>query len=110
MTSKELNEILNKTRRTPNIFLTPEQVEELVKDLEKLEQYEKIFDTPLIEIRKQLEVLELIKILDEKIENNIIKRNEIIPNNTSIYKLNGKIEAYTDIKSLLEKEWLENEK
>ena len=48
---------------------------------------------------------ELIKILDEKIEKNIIKRNEIIPNNTSIYKLNGKIEDYTDIKSLLEKEW-----
>lgn len=38
MTSKELNEILNKTRRTPNIFLTPEQVEELVKDLEVLEE------------------------------------------------------------------------
>ena len=37
MTSKELNEILNKTRRTPNISLTPEQVEELVKKLEILE-------------------------------------------------------------------------
>lgn len=37
MTSKELNEILNKTRRTQNISLTPEQVEELIKDLEVLE-------------------------------------------------------------------------
>lgn len=37
MTSKELNEILNKTRRTPNISLTPEQVEELANKLEVLE-------------------------------------------------------------------------
>jgi len=37
MKSKELNEIFNKTRRTPNISLTPEQVEELIKDLEVLE-------------------------------------------------------------------------
>lgn len=37
MNSRELNEILNKTRRTPNISLTPEQVEELVKDLEEKE-------------------------------------------------------------------------
>lgn len=37
MTSKELNEILNKTRRTKDISLTPEQVEELVKKLEVLE-------------------------------------------------------------------------
>lgn len=37
MESKTLNEILNKTRRTPNISLTPEQVEELIKDLEVLE-------------------------------------------------------------------------
>ena len=37
MNSEELYKILNKTRRTPNISLTPEQVEELVKDLEILE-------------------------------------------------------------------------
>ena len=37
MKSKELNEILNKTRRTPNISLTPEQVKEIVKDLEVLD-------------------------------------------------------------------------
>lgn len=37
MTSKELNKILNKTRRTPNISLTPEQVEEIVNKLEILE-------------------------------------------------------------------------
>lgn len=37
MTSKELNEILNKTRRTKDISLSVEQVEELVKDLEVLD-------------------------------------------------------------------------
>ena len=37
MTSKELIEILNKTRRTPNISLTPEQALEIIKDLEILE-------------------------------------------------------------------------
>lgn len=40
MNSKKLNEILNKTRRTPNISLTPEQVEELIKDLEQKELLE----------------------------------------------------------------------
>lgn len=37
MTSKELNEILNKTRRTKNIELSVEQVKEIIKDLEILE-------------------------------------------------------------------------
>lgn len=37
MTSKELNEILNKTRRTNNIELSVEQVKEIIKDLEVLE-------------------------------------------------------------------------
>ena len=37
MTSKELIEIFNKTRRTPNVSLTPKQVEELIKDLEVLD-------------------------------------------------------------------------
>ena len=37
MKSKELNEILNKTRRTKGISLSVDQVEELVKDLEILE-------------------------------------------------------------------------
>ena len=37
MTSKELNKILNQTRRTLDISLTAEQVEELIKDLEILE-------------------------------------------------------------------------
>ena len=37
MTSKELIKILNQTRRTPNISLTPKQVEELINDLEMLE-------------------------------------------------------------------------
>lgn len=37
MISKELNEILNKTRRTKNIELSVEQVEEIIKKLELLE-------------------------------------------------------------------------
>ena len=37
MTSNELNEILNKTRRTKEISLKPEQVEEIIKKLETLE-------------------------------------------------------------------------
>ena len=31
------------------------------EDLEKLEQYEKIFNEPLIEIRKRLEILDMLK-------------------------------------------------
>ena len=46
----------------------------ILKDLEKLEQYEKIFDTPLIEIRKRLEVLE---ILEDFIELKYDEVNEI---------------------------------
>ena len=53
---------------------------------------------------------ELLKILDEKIEKAIIQRDEIIPNNSRISKLNGKIQAYTDIKNLLLSEVLEDEK
>lgn len=45
MTSKELNEILNKTRRTKDISLTPEQVEELIKDLEELEKQDKMLNS-----------------------------------------------------------------
>lgn len=37
MTSNELNEILNKTRRTKEISLSVEQVEEIVNKLEVLE-------------------------------------------------------------------------
>lgn len=43
MTSKELNEILNKTRRIKEISFTPEQVEELAKDLEALDIIKKWF-------------------------------------------------------------------
>lgn len=34
---------------------------DIEKDLENLEKYEKIFDTPLIEIRKQLGILGILK-------------------------------------------------
>lgn len=47
MKSKELNEILNKTRRTPFISLPPDQGVEIVKDLEILEEirdYFKVID------------------------------------------------------------------
>lgn len=37
MTSKELNAIQNRTRRTENVPLTPKQVEEIVNKLEVLE-------------------------------------------------------------------------
>lgn len=43
MTSEKLNEILNKTRRTPDISLTPKQVKELVNDLEVLDILKKAF-------------------------------------------------------------------
>lgn len=91
MTSKELNEIINKTRRIPNISLTPKQVEDLIKDLEKLEQYEKIFDTPLLEIRKQLEILDILKKVMDK---ETLKWLSFI-NKEDFNKI---------------KEWLENEK
>ena len=42
MESKELNEILNKTRRTKDIGLSVDQVEELKKDLEVLDQLKEI--------------------------------------------------------------------
>ena len=61
MTSNELNEILNKTRRTKDISLTPEQVEELIKTLEELEEYRKIMGTPIQDIMKRLRVLEILK-------------------------------------------------
>ena len=41
---KELNEILNKTRRTKDINLSVEQIEELIKDLEELEKQDKILE------------------------------------------------------------------
>ena len=69
MTSKELNEILNKTRRTPNISLTPEQVEELIKDLDQkglLESELKLEKDKVKYVMKQLKkqdkILEILKV------------------------------------------------
>ena len=45
MTSKELNEILNKTRRTKDISLTPEQVKDLMEELERLEKQDKMLNS-----------------------------------------------------------------
>lgn len=68
MTSKELNEILNKTRRTPDISLTPKQVKELIKDLEqkelleielKLEKHKVKY--AMKQLKKQDKILEIIK-------------------------------------------------
>lgn len=42
MTSKELNKIINATRRTPFISLPPDQGIEIVKDLEVLDQLKEI--------------------------------------------------------------------
>ena len=61
MESKELNEILNKTRRTPNISLTPEQVEELVTSLEELEKLKNLMGMPIQDIMKRLKILEEIR-------------------------------------------------
>ena len=61
MTSKELNEIFNKTRRTPNISLTPEQAEELVKDLEILEILKKTLNNSFLCLIKSEEEQEKVK-------------------------------------------------
>lgn len=50
MKSKELTEILNQTRRTLDISLTAEQVEELINDLEILEILKKAFKSNSIYI------------------------------------------------------------
>lgn len=61
MTSNELNEILNKTRRTKDISLSVEQIEELVKDLEELEELKVLMGTPIQDIMKRLKILEILK-------------------------------------------------
>lgn len=64
MESKELNEILNKTRRTPDISLTPKQVKELIKDLEQKELLEIELELEKEKVKylmKQLKVLDAIK-------------------------------------------------
>ena len=71
MTSKELNEILNKTRRTPNVSLTPEQVEELVKDLEQKEKQDKILERLMFySERKKLGEEFLSWALENKVDKN----------------------------------------
>lgn len=55
MTSNELNEILNNTRRTKEISLSAEQVEELVKDLEVLEILKKV----LLKLNAIAEIVDL---------------------------------------------------
>lgn len=60
MTGKEAIEYL----RDHNRYYEPvnrEAFRVIEEDLEKLEQYEKIFSTPLAEIRKRLEVLDNIR-------------------------------------------------
>ena len=52
MTSNELIEIFNKTRRTKDISLSVEQVEELIKDLEVLEIIKKWFMEHITDYRK----------------------------------------------------------
>lgn len=44
MESKELKKILNKTRRTENIELSVDQVKEIIKDLEMLEELKYPYD------------------------------------------------------------------
>lgn len=68
MKSKELNEILNKTRRTPDISLTPQQVKELIKDLEQKELLETELKLEkdkvkyvMKQLKKQDKILEILK-------------------------------------------------
>lgn len=77
MTSKELNEILNKTRRTKDISLSVEQIEELVKDLEVLEQLKEILSMDYLvrvygyEMAKRLQTyLKSNDIVKEWLEND----------------------------------------
>ena len=95
MKSKELIEILNKTRRTPNISLTPEQVEEIIKDLERLDIIENHFN---VEVSKQEYNLEDVsnyfitlreKKFDASLDSEIVeeefnKLKEIIKNDITI--------------------------
>ena len=105
MTSKELNEILNKTRRTPNISLTPEQVEELIKDLDQKELLEselKLEKDKVKYVMKQLK--EQDKIL-EILKNNLYVNTEYTEENDyeiSIYELTSEEKEKV-------KEWLGNE-
>lgn len=61
MTSKELNEILNKTRKTPNIYFTEEQVKKMIIDLEEYERLKELMGTPIQELMKKLKELEEVK-------------------------------------------------
>lgn len=97
MTSKELNEILNKTRRTPNISLTPKQVEELIKDLEVLEDLKEPYD-------------------EYENENYLCTRQAYYNNylgelnyGYAIYKWDGTYKARTTIKDreIKDKNWVE---
>ena len=98
MKSKELIEILNKTRRTPNISLTPEQVEELIKDLKTLEEYEDILNEPLKDMRKDLIILRILK-------NNLYVNTEYTEEND--FEISIK-ELYEEEKYKI-KEWLDGE-
>lgn len=77
MTSKELNEILNKTRRTPNVSLTPEQVEELIKELEQKELLEselKLEKDKVKYVMKQLKKQDkILDILKEYLTSHILE-------------------------------------
>lgn len=70
MTSKELNEILNKTRRTKEISFTPEQVEELAKDLETLEEIEKLYNIyNTTDTSERIIIGNIFAILEERLDN-----------------------------------------
>lgn len=62
MSSKELNEIINKTRRTSNISLTLKQAKEIIKDLEMVEILKEtiknnVFDVAMLDDRPNGETL-----------------------------------------------------
>ena len=110
MSSKELNEIFNKTRRTKDISLTPEQVEELIKDLEELELYKKV--VPKMredgayykgQYYKQQGILEILK--NKRVNINKIIKVGKLENYNSICAIETDLtfEEYKAIKNWLER-------
>lgn len=104
MKSKELNEILNETRRTPNISLTPEQVEEIINKLEILEILK-----PFLKRSLHIEKIDLTK-EENKIYNGYLSKDY---NKKYIYKWDYNYSIWDVFKNeenaIKLKEWLDNE-
>lgn len=78
-----------------------EQYNQVLKDLDKLEQYEAIFKEPIMNIQKRLKVLEILKSYMNISSDGIISCHNLI--------VLPQCETYKEKYDLI-KEWLENEK